>query len=179
MKWIKIIVLLLLAGSCNSSETPFEPRFEVPEALLPFVDTFFQEAELRGIDLAHDNLIITYGDLTENKLCGSCNSLASTHQQQKIVTLTDPSAACWNNYEQLEALIFHELGHCLLGRSHQNTLLPNGDPTSLMMDNSISQYSPCIYQIGNVNDCNFTFKRSYYLDELFDPSTPTPLWAKD
>jgi len=179
MKGIYHILLMLILSGCSSSEDSFEPLFEVPDALLHYVDAFYQEAEQRGIDLDRDNLIIIYDDLSEENLCGSCNSLAATHQIQKIVTLVDPSQACWENKEQLEALIFHELGHCLLRRQHQNNLLPNGDPASLMIESSISQYSPCIYQIGNSQDCNFTFKREYYLDELFDPNTTVPVWAQD
>ena len=77
----------------------------------------------------------------------------------------------------LEVLIFHELGHCVLGRLHQNDYLPNGDPKSLMIQNELDQYA-CVYDLSGDNDCNNLFKREYYLDELFDPTTPTPDWAQ-
>ncbi len=176
-------LLFILIGwvvlGCADSEAPFEPTYEVPEELIPFVESFFQEAQSRGFVVTQDNLIIRYGDQREQGICGHCNSLANLDQQQKIVTITAPDQFCWNNRQQLEALIFHELGHCLLNRTHHNATLPNGDPASLMVENSISQYSPCIYQINDDEDCNFTFKRDYYLDELFEPTTAIPLWAQD
>ena len=39
-----------------------------------------------------------------------------------------------------EALIFHELGHCLLGRDHVDDLFDDGCPISLMHPILISEY---------------------------------------
>ncbi len=82
--------------------------------------------------------------------------------------------------EGKEALIFHEIGHCILGRSHNNEPLPNGDPKSIMVIENQKLYWPCIYDIdGNGGpDCNNTFKRAYYVDELFDENVQIPDWAR-
>ncbi len=53
-----------------------------------------------------------------------------------------------------EMLMFHELGHCVLGRGHIDTLKPNGKPESLMHRSLFSES----YYRSNRQD---------YLDELF------------
>lgn len=175
---VLFICCLMLAGCSN--EDALDPTFEVPEALRFYVDAFYLEASKRGVNLEQDNLLVRYGALSEEALCGHCNSTNVFNSLQKIVTISNErNLQCWNNKETLEALIFHELGHCLLGRDHNNLLLPNGDPVSLMIQNSINQYTSCVYQFGDDDSCNFTFKRDYYLDELFNPQTPAPEWAID
>jgi hypothetical protein len=72
---------------------------------------------------------------------------------------------------QEELLFFHEFGHCLLNRPHNNTTLPNGEWASLMYDGK----APNPY--GKAMDYN-SVKRNYYLDELFIKDTPTPEWGK-
>ena len=76
----------------------------------------------------------------------------------------------WNRLDSLqkELLIFHELGHCILGRGHRNEKFPNDECISILdgkeegFDCSNNYYSPSW--------------RTYYLDELFDPFSPIPEW---
>src|SRR6187551_834723 len=56
---------------------------------------------------------------------------------------------CWQNSAQLECLMFPD---------------------------DIALYAPCVYSLGSA--CNFSYRRPYYIDELFNPSTPVPDWAK-
>ena len=37
-----------------------------------------------------------------------------------------------------EQLIWHELGHCAMGRDHNNKLLPNGHAESIMNSSSVN-----------------------------------------
>lgn len=164
-----------LMFGCDKEPAP--PVFAVDEELSSFVDAFYIEANKRGLRIDTTNLMVLFGSESEGPICSRCNSSDLTSNLQKIVTLYEENR-CWYNSYQLEALIFHEMGHCLLGRLHNNDTLPNGDPRSLMISNSISQYSPCVVQIGR-NRCNFVFKREYYVDELFDQDTPIPEWALD
>ncbi|WP_027075396.1 hypothetical protein [Maribacter antarcticus] len=63
--------------------------------------------------------------------------------------------------------MFHELGHAALERGHNNTLLPNGDYKTMMINGLLfGLYSKDTPE-----------KRAYYLDELLDSSTPIPSWA--
>jgi len=108
-------------------------------------------------------------------VCGSCNANSTKHDEQKIISV-NADADCWNYDEELEVLIFHELGHCYLGRIHDNRRLPNGDPRSIMVKEGLDLYNPCIYPIG-YEICGEAYKRLYYVDELFDEQTEIPDWA--
>jgi hypothetical protein len=174
MRFFYCLLLVFIIG-CNRDDG-FKPVYDVPADLQPIVDRFIEEATLRGVTITIDNLIIRYDNSAGNTVCGSCNSESVTDNVQKIISIATNSS-CWDDPLELEALIFHELGHCKLGRLHDNTLLPNGDPKSLMVENDVSIYAPCIYPIDN-KPCDNSFKRDYYLDELFDQNTPVPPWGE-
>ena len=168
-----VIIFLL---SCQKEEA-FTPIYDVPEAFQSIVEQFELEAKACGLEIEINNLIIKYDESVEYPYCATCNSKSMDHNIQKII-LINPDKWWLNDFAK-EALIFHELGHCILGRDHDNSLLPNGDPKSMMVENNILVYSPCIYAIGGNNDCNFTFKRDYYISELFDENTVIPEWANN
>ena len=64
--------------------------------------------------------------------------------------------------------MFHELGHAFLSRGHDNGKLPKGGWKSLMSTGMLDYYAVD----------SLSYKRNYYLDELFDISTPSPWWGK-
>lgn len=168
-RWYLLLPVLL---SCWSEEPP-KIVYEVQDEFKPYVTAFLAEAEKRGHTLTIDNLILKYGDTMSSTACGRCNTVSGT--AQKIITINvNP---CWVNSEGLESLVFHELGHCILGRQHTSDMLPNGAHKSIMNPGDLVLYSPCIYQIGE-SECNKLYRRSYYIDELFDENTPVPAWAK-
>ncbi len=172
---ILILHAFIVGYSLAGCEQGFEPIYDVPEDLRIHIDTFLEEAAIRGHEFTVDNLIIEYDPELTIRTCGTCNSDSKSNEIQKVIKINpNCTITC---YEQMETLVFHELGHCFLGRQHDYDLLPNGDPKSIMIPNNLNLYTPCIYQIGE-EDCNFTFKRDYYLDEFFDESTPVPDWAK-
>jgi hypothetical protein len=172
---ILLISVFALALACAKNKNS-GVVYQVPSELQPFIDSFIKEAANRGHVITITNLIIKYDTTSEDSLCGSCNSLALNTSVQKIITIT-PNQQCWDNNTELETLIFHELGHCILGRQHTTALLPNGDPKSIMTPHNLTLYSPCIYAIGG-GPCDNSFKRPYYLDELFNPNTPVPAWGE-
>lgn len=168
------LCFILICLGCSKDED--ELIYNVPEEFQPIVEKFLEEASVRGFNYEITNLIITYSDELDIKYCGTCNSNIVNMSTQKIISIN--TSICWTNDLQKEALVFHELGHCFLGRDHDASLLPNGDPKSMMIEDDISVYSPCVYAFGDTDKCNFVFKREYYLDELFDEKTPIPDWAK-
>lgn len=174
-KRITLISCAFMGFSLAGCEQGFEPIYDVTGDLQIQVDTFLEEATIRGHEFTIDNLIIEYDSGLALSTCGTCNSYSKSNDIQKVIKINPSCTITYN--EQMEALVFHELGHCVLGRQHDTALLPNGDPRSIMTPRNLDLYAPCVYQIGEEN-CNYTFKRSYYLDELFDESTPVPDWAK-
>lgn len=169
-----ICVVFLLINSCkkesnNNFIVRIDPEFE------PVVDSFVKAAADRGYNISITNLIIQYDSALDSRYCAASNAISSTNNVQKIIYV-NAKLKCWQNSRQLETLLFHEMGHCLLGRDHTNEQLPNGDPKSMMYPGDISMYAPCSYPIGN--DCNVLYKREYYLNELFDANTPVPEWGR-
>lgn len=152
----------------------FEPVYKVPPDIQPYLDTFIEEAQIRGFDYKIDNLFIVYDSLVEYPTCGICNETTRNNNVQKIIRINPQCEITYS--EQLEALIFHELGHCFLGRFHTSEKLPSGAPKSMMVPGNTGIYSPCVYSLGG--PCDLRFRRTYYLDELFDENTPVPDWEK-
>lgn len=178
MSVIKRVLLIggfAFALACGKNKT-FTPVYQVPAEFQPYIDSFIKEGKSRGHSITITNLIMKYDTASEGSLCGSCNSVDLNAPIQKIITI-NPNLQCWDNDVELETLIFHELGHCILGRNHTTARLPNGDPKSIMIPDNLTLYSPCIYPIGG-GPCDNSFKRSYYLDELFNPDTPVPAWGQ-
>ena len=165
------IACLIIVLSCGKKS---EFVYSVPDEFKPVVNRFVTEAKARGRNISIDNLIIKYDATVSSVFCANSNVISSQNDVQKII-FVNPQV-CWHNDAQLEALIFHELGHCILGRPHDNSLMPKGDPKTIMYPDDITLYSPCVYSIGN--PCDLTYRRPYYIDELFNPPTPVPDWAK-
>ncbi len=155
----------LLFNSCtteffeNSSQNPEtelveEQQFtDVDERLWTYFEDFENEAALRGIDLDLIDLEITGAieNITEDGVAGTCQYGAHlTH-----VTVDLPF---WNRSSNLirEMVVFHELGHCALGRGHTETENANGVCLSVM--NSGTTNCRLLYNQAN---------RTFYLDELF------------
>ncbi len=170
-----LFAFLILILGCGEEEK-FVPQYQVPDTLVPYVDTFIKEAAARGFNYTIENLIIRFDDTMDASVCGKCNDASTNAKVQKIISLRS-GFPCWSHKLELEALLFHELGHCFLARQHLSELLPNGDPKSIMIAGNQALYSPCVYDV-DASDCDKLYKREYYLDELFDINAPVPDWAK-
>ena len=178
MRSVLVVSLLVMALSCQSPPQPApapEPvQYSVPAEVEPYVQAFRDLARQRNLSIPSDNLIISFGKTTDAGACGQC--LLETGKTPRI-TLSDDSF-CWKqaNAEERECLILHELGHCLLKRPHLATRFPAGMYASLMNPNDISVYAACRYPIDN-DACDKRQRRDYYVSELFDTRTASPVWA--
>ncbi len=162
---IAITASIILIGSCKKDR---EPEYSVPAELESYITLFEQEAATRGIDMNIDDLVVAYGqELEDNgtEAAGLCHY--ETKSMAPFIEL-DTTSFNWEAHEySREALVFHELGHCILERrSHNNALLSNKNYKSIMKATGEPSYAGFNY-----------FKRAYYLDELFEPNTPEPWWA--
>ena len=171
------LLLFLLTLGCRSSQTaePEPVQYSVPAEVEPYVKSFRDEASKRNNPVSTANLIITFGTAVKEDICGQC--LLETGKTPRIVLNGD--SFCWQqaNKEERECLVFHELGHCLLKLGHRTDKFPMGAFRSLMNPDNVAVYAPCRYPIGG-EECDKRPRRAYYLNELFDPTTPTPAWAK-
>lgn len=148
--YIIFAFIALVAGSCREDEVALYVDPEVQ----PYVDAFFEEAALHGraIRVADHPLTIRIEQIERPNVAGQCSQ--STGSDNLVII--DP--VFWSGYSPLnrEALIFHELGHCILERSHLDEEDANGYCISLMESGS--------------GQCTMVYTeetRAHYLDELF------------
>lgn len=140
-------------------KTPSQRKFLVEPELEPFVLSFESET-----GLTVDNIDIVFEPI-ELPAVGMCVIFYQDGYKQKTIKV-DPTY--WFDEATLEeekmGIIYHELGHCLLGRDHLETTFdyeysPHRTvraPSSLMYPSSFYSkfYEPL---------------RQYYIDELINP----------
>jgi hypothetical protein len=105
--------------------------------------------------LVHDNLLLVSFDEDKNftaigpKVVGVCYSI----DEWRLVTIRK---SYWETIGpfQRKVLVYHELGHCLLGRDHDSTLVDGFCPKSMMYP--------------SVVDAGCAYLGQSYLQELFD-----------
>ena len=120
----------------------------------PYFFKFEQEASARGltIDLKELGVSGHIVAITDEHIAGKCKH-SDTNPAMVMV-----DQEFWSSAHDLhkEYVIFHELGHCVLGRTHLNETLETGACKSIMAsDNRVCGFD---YSVEN---------RKYYLDELF------------
>ncbi len=139
----------------------------IPTEFEKYINTFLDEAKKRGrsVDIKNPKLVLQFIDSQGVSEC-------TLSKNKKTVSI---SSNDWKRFDELgrEALIFHELGHCLLGLDHNNCQLPDGSSKSIMcgINGHCSEANYCFPIYGGM-------KRDYYLDQLFDENTPIPEWSK-
>lgn len=178
MRLSLILTLLLLTSlfSCQSDSPPEPVQYSVPAEVEPYLKSFREEAQKRNVSVSTDNLIVEFGVTKGDDVCAQC--LLEKNKTPRI-TINSKNSLCWQQASQYEreCLIFHELGHCLLKRAHKSDRFPNGAFVSLMNPDDIDVYATCQYPVGG-DVCDKRYRRDHYIDELFDPTTPTPTWGK-
>ncbi len=181
-KLLLILSVILMLSNCSQDDSSlietvaeYNPA-QHPGIQLAFrthVKNFYDEANLR--DENPDNIIgqtieslkmIFDVDLDE-QYCGYAYGFDNPFSDPFVVISTRPE--CWGerNEAERELLVFHELGHAILTRYHDNSQLPSGHKKSIMVSDNT---------LFTIYADNETDKRNYYLDELFDPNTPEPEW---
>ncbi|MEM6763590.1 MAG: hypothetical protein AAF824_14955 [Bacteroidota bacterium] len=137
-------------SACEKEE---EPTNTVDSELIQYFQSFQEEAAIRGVIVNYEENPVE-GTFTEfeGNIAGQCAYYADA---PPVVSI---DIDYWNRsdtYER-EFVVFHELGHCFLGRPHDNTTSENGLCVSMMN----SGESGCINAYGRLS-------RNQYLDELF------------
>lgn len=169
VRYLVLIVCgsILILSSCGNPK-----EYNVNSSFVDYLQRFEAEGAKRGhtFDPQSTGLIIEFGNLKDN-------TAGLTHYEKPIRIEIDKTY--WNDISSSagadlmkEDLLFHELGHGLLGRDHLNTTLENGDWKSIM----------CGGTKVNNRSWNINYRgirRQYYIDELFKESTPAPEFSSN
>lgn len=141
--------------TCGQTEVEEELYINVEQELWPYFQKFEKEGLARGlkIDLANSGVTGKLTTLPNKGTVGLCYD-GSIQSKQGI--LIDQSF--WERSSELskEFIVFHELGHCYLGRPHVDKVANGGFCASIMRSGNGS----CIDFYTNKN-------RTELLDELF------------
>jgi len=175
-----LFLLLFLVISCENDEVP-EPERQIPALVRPYLEQFLLEANQRGVYPDTSKLTFTFekdiklGDAQKNVI-GLCTRTNNLHEV-KLDTLN----ALWllSGYLGREEIVFHELGHCLLGRTHRDDTFKSGDFASIMRSIGLLQYGSTdrFQTIFSPPTERRAHRREYYLEELFDEQTDLPCWS--
>ena len=137
------LLLFCLSSSITGCGQQHESStFTINEDFQNYVSLFEQETEEKvRIDIDYNKL--------EYPIVGVCITYTNDYKEIQI----DPDG--WIQFDEnyREELIFHELGHCILGRDHDSNLI-----SSIRVPKSIMY--PYIF--GNA----YSRYKNYYLDEI-------------
>lgn len=143
---------MIVLAACETQESA--PRVSIDDDLLPYFERFESEGLARGREAPVTNLVSgRLTDLEDQNIAGRCEHYANSPN----TILVDPQY--WQTAGELEKeyLIFHELGHCYLQRSHLDERNADGSCTSIMQSGT----GAC--------RMNYNYRtREGYLDELFE-----------
>ena len=165
----QISLALLCLVLLNSCKDPKEYRID--PAFTDYLQRFETEGASRGhnFDPQSNGLIIEFANLT-NSTAGLTHYETPIRIEIDKTYWTDITGKAGEDMMK-EDLLFHELGHGLLGRSHLNSTLENGDLKSIMCGGTKVGDRP-----WNINYRGA--RRQYYIDELFNVMTPAPDFFK-
>lgn len=159
------LLALLFLTSCQKETflpeeeiIPFNNSFPgVDERLWTYFSAFEEEAAFRNIniDLVFLRTRGVIEEIPEEHIAGSCN-YSSNRPGQVTIDLN-----FWNtsNARSREFVVFHELGHCVLLRDHEEGTNANGTCQSIMRSGN-----------GDCRDNYRSTTRDFYLDELYSRS---------
>lgn len=172
MKNVFIFILSLFLVGCGIDSPNRMSITPTNEELKPYLDDFIAMAKINEYDTSRFNYIelgMTFGQLE-----GTTIGLCRTNYSQSQVTI---DRDFWNNSFEVDkrALIFHELGHCLLFKGHEgekisiNLINPDGTPITQMRPSSIMNpiLISLLYPNISIPYLSQVLMPDYYIPQLF------------
>jgi len=151
---MRALIFLLMSGLLIACTTEQDEAVTVVDPVIqPYLDDFVAEGELRQYNPAFP---VRELSILLEPIDGAAVGQCQRYDGGTRTVVIDRAYWMRSNTTQREFLVFHELGHCILGRNHLDDALQNGHCVSIMS----SGVGGC------VNVYNAT-TRDRYLDELF------------
>ena len=120
---LAIMLPMLFASACgshNAQSQSHTPTVSIEAQFQPVVDSFIAEAQNQGASVTVTDLVIQ----SVPNLTGETMGLCQTDPTGATSPTIFISQASWDmlDSESQQELLFHELGHCVLNRVHNDTL---------------------------------------------------------
>lgn len=162
LRYLILLIIVLIQYACSDIH-----EYRVDNEFVLYIDRFEREAQKHGrqINFEKTGLIVEFADLKDNQagLCYAEKPIRIEIDREYWAAITNSQGADLMK----ENLLFHELGHGVLGRDHLNSTLSNGDWKSMMCGGDKVDNRP-----WNINYRGV--RRDYYVAELFNESTIEP-----
>lgn len=148
------VLLAISLTACQSDPVLTEDDSQLlSDDLQPYFSSFEDAAADLGIpiDIAASGITAEIREINQGDVAGTCSTNGFDIRHITI------DRSFWINASPLlrEMVVYHELGHCILGRGHTETSFANGLCTSIMRSG-----------LGNCQDAYNYDNRSYYVREL-------------
>ena len=160
------VAFVLMVISLSSCKTGIEFNVHNEEIKIA-TEEFFKEADIRGVDIKPEDYHLKIISVTQEQLssmtgCDTCSGWCNSvrNGDRLFVFIAD-----WvNNPNYIKMLVWHELGHCVLGRPHntnQTEVLTKDGSRTIM-------YNESIMHPNTVNRGIYEANKEYYNNELFN-----------
>jgi hypothetical protein len=133
---LHILLLVCFMGQIGCATPEHDKQVYIAPELVQQFDNFRFEAHRRGLRVEITDIIVIFAAMDANEMIGYC------WQRDNMTPIVAISREFWQTaslYQQ-EILMFHELGHCLLQKHHNNALDGNGMPRSIMNERMFDVY---------------------------------------
>lgn len=167
-------IIAILSTFCLFSCAKNYDYLYIDPEIQPYYNDFLNSGKMYGKDYSTDNLVVEFGDTSNykknSKPIGICKTsidfknefgslVRHTHTYPHIII--DKQVFDYLDEYSRRALIFHELGHCVLQRTHDESINELGYVKSIMYPSLITQRIGFFYQL----------LEKYYIEELFSPQS--------
>lgn len=141
-----ILLLLFLLFGCSSQQK----KYEIDPKLQPYV-TQFEKISNRKID----NLIVKFSFLSKETIAQCRNRFTP------VIEVNSRFVKEISNPAEIELIMFHELGHCILLRDHSNSMDSIMYPHLINVNDYLSNYKLYISELFGI-EYNKEFDGSVY-----------------
>lgn len=144
--WVLTILWSALAlVSCGKRDK----SVKIEAQYLPYYAHFMSNVAAVGGSAQVSDLTIKKGDTGNDRILATCQVISESEaDDQKTTTKTIIVSPAFNGLTEAQrtALLGHELGHCIFGKSHLDDVCSNGNAQSMMNKYLISNYSGTAFQ---------------------------------
>ncbi len=152
-----LISLVVLTASGCAPKKKHEAFLQIDGPFQDFVHNFEQTSAQEGTPLTVNDLILTFGSTPSMNETGVCEY---SEDETPKITINQRIWNTLNDYDKQE-VIFHELGHCVLRRIHQNSEMRAYNNTQTIPSSVMYPY--------RIAGTIYRDHMPHYHDELFEP----------